>query len=178
MLRRTLSGGLLVLFSLLAAACGGGGGSGSSTLSAAPVTYSKAIIKVGLTGTLPPGTAISGASFSLSLLQPDLAIPTTAGAVDTGVVTPSGTFLGAIQTTPQFTPAVSPVKFGNLMINLADTTAAGVTQVGEIATITVSLPNHAAPPPGSYVLLPYGVVDLSGNPIPTLHIFISDVILQ
>jgi len=178
MLKHILSRSSLLLAFTLLAACGGGGGGDSSSTSAVPPppTYSSATVKVALVGTLPAGSAISGTSFAL-FLKPDLTPSLTSGAVAAGVVTPSGTFANGSQIT-DWTPPNTTTTSGKMMINLADSTPAGVTQVGEVATITLQLVNQTAPPAGSYVLAPYGVVDLSGNPIPTLQAAITDVTLQ
>ncbi|HZV82068.1 MAG TPA: hypothetical protein VFF53_07880 [Geobacteraceae bacterium] len=177
MLKHFLFRSSLLLVLTFLAACGGGGGGGSSTPAAVPTpTYSKAIVKVALVGTLPPGSAISGTSFAL-ILKPELTPALTNGAVAAGVVTPSGTFASGTQIT-DWTPPNTTITTGKMMIDLADTTPAGVTQVGEVATITLQLVNQSAPPAGSYVLAPYGVADLSGNPIPTLQAAITEVILQ
>src|SRR6185369_5303818 len=154
---------LLLVLSLLTACGGGGSGGDSSSSSSTTATkaYSKAILKVDLVGTLPSGSAISGTSFAL-FLKSDLVPALTNGEVAAGVVTPSNTSMTS----------------GTMMITLADTSPGGVTQLGEVARITLPLTNQTAPAAGSYILAPYGVVDLAGNPIPELKAAISEVILQ
>ncbi len=177
MLKQILFRSPLIVALFLLAACGGGGGGSSSTPVAAPApTYSKAIVKVALVGTLPAGSAISGTSFAL-FLKPELTPEVAGGSVVAGVVSPSGTFASGTQLT-DWTPPNATTPTGKMMIDLADTTPAGVTLVGEVATITLQLVNKTAPSAGSYVLAPYGVADLSGNPIPTLQATIAEVILQ
>lgn len=180
MLKHILLGSSLLLMFLLSA-CGGGGNGGegnTASSSSTTETYSKATLKVALVGTLPAGSAIGGVSFALFVLQPDLTLAMTNGSVDAGVVALSGTFVNGIQTEPIFTPNSTVPNFGKILMNVADTTQAGVTQVGEVARITLQLTNHKAPPAGSYYLAPYGVVDLSGNPIPTLQAAVTEVLLQ
>ena len=168
---------LLVLFAL--AACGGGGGSGSSAaaLTNANGSYTNATLKIALVGTLPSGTSIAGVNFTLFFL-PELKPAMTNGAVAAGVVTPSGTFATGIQLEPVYTAPATATSYGNLLITLADTSQAGVTQVGEIGEITLQLPSHAAPTSNSYMLSTNGVIDLAGNPITTLRAVVSEVTLQ
>ncbi|HXC93888.1 MAG TPA: hypothetical protein VN652_07750 [Geobacteraceae bacterium] len=169
---------LLLVLSLLTACGGGGSGGDSSSSSSTTATkaYSKAILKVDLVGTLPSGSAISGTSFAL-FLKSDLVPALTNGEVAAGVVTPSGFFTNGAQIAV-WTPSNTSMTSGTMMITLADTSPGGVTQVGEVARITLPLTNQTAPAAGSYILAPYGVVDLAGNPIPELKAAISEVILQ
>jgi hypothetical protein len=178
MFKHILLKSTFILMLFLLTACGGGDSGGASPSSSANVSYSKAILKVNLYGTLPAGSAISGVSFALFLQQPELSPALTNGIVDAGVVTPSGTFVNGIQAGPIFTPSNADTKFGKMLITLADTTEEGITQVGEVATITLQLVNHSAPPVGSILLAPYGVTDKSGSPIPTLRAIVTDVVLQ
>jgi hypothetical protein len=132
-------------------ACGGGGGGGSSNTPAAttPTTQTTtATFKVSLTGTLPANTAIAGAAITLTL--PANVIPAiTNGAVAAGVVTPSGTFAGGTQSAV-YTAATASTP-GKLKIDLANTSATGITQVGEVATVILQLTNGATSATGTSV---------------------------
>lgn len=178
MFKRTLFRLSMVLVLSLLAACGSGSSGSSSTQLPAPsVSYSSATLKIDLIGTLPSGTAISGVNFTLFLL-PELTPAMANGAVATGVVTPSGIFAGGLQTEPVFTPAATATSYGNLMVTLADMSQTGVTQLGEVAKITLLLPNHSDPAQNSYILNSNGVFDLAGNPITTVRAVVSEVTLK
>jgi hypothetical protein len=176
---------LSVLTLLCFAACGGGGGGGggsdnstATALTATSVTYTTATLQIDLVGTLPAGSSISGVNFTLYMpreLTPAMTGTTTVAA---GVVIPSGTFVNAIQTDPLFTSSFITGTNSNMVITLADTSAAGVTQVGEIAKITLQISKNATPTTDSFTLTTNGVIDLAGNPIPTLKAVVSKVTLQ
>jgi hypothetical protein len=100
-------------------------------------------IKVELTGTLPSATTITGAGFTLTL--PANVTPAVSGSdVAASVVTLSDTFAGGTQAPAVYTPATSATK-GTLQVIPVNAVPAGITKVGEIATITLQLANGAAP---------------------------------
>lgn len=123
----------------------------------APVAKTTATLKMNLTGTLPASTGISGAGFTLTL-PTDVTPALTSGVVSNGVATPSGTFAGGTQTPPIYTAATASTP-GTLKVTLANSIPAGVTQVGEVATITLQLANGAAPTTGSFGVSAVSVVD-------------------
>jgi hypothetical protein len=138
---------------LTLAACGGGGGGSSDTGAANqnPPTTTKTTAKLTITqtGSLPASTTISGADFTITL-PADVTPATTNGTVASGVITASGTFAGSTLA-PQVTyTAATPGAPGTLRVILASSTAAGVSQTGEIATITLQLANGAAPTAASF----------------------------
>jgi hypothetical protein len=110
----------------LTAGCGGGGG-------AAPIP---ATLKLSSSGTLPAGATITGYDITLEL-PAGVSVKTTAGgAVDAGVVVPSGLLAGTTGTIPvNYTPAS-----GTIPATLDFTVISGVAAgVGEFATINVNL---------------------------------------
>lgn len=159
---------VFVIFMLtLLAACGGGGG--STEPSAAPST---AVIKLNLTGTLPSNTAIAGVGITITLpanVTPELANSIVAASV----VTPSGTFAGGTQTSPVYSAASGTIQLA--LVNSAD---AGVTDVGEVATVTLQLANGVAPTDASFSLASVNVIDTLGNPIAGMGAVVSGVTLQ
>jgi hypothetical protein len=75
---------------------------------------------------------------------------TTNGVVATSVVIASGTFAGSTLA-PQVTYIAATANTpGTLRVILASSTATGVSQTGEIATITLQLANGAAPTTASF----------------------------
>jgi hypothetical protein len=156
----------LILVLLTLSACGGGGGGGGGG-GATPVAKTTAILTINLTGTLPASTAISGAAFILTL--PANVTPAMInGAVATGVVSVSGTFAGSTLS-PQVVYTAATSSAGTLNITLANSIQAGVTQVGEVATITLQLANGVAPTVSSFVLSEVSVIDA------TFYNTISDI---
>jgi hypothetical protein len=121
-------------------------------------TKTKATIKINLTGTLPASIAISGVGFTLTL-PADVTPATTNGVVATGVVSNSGIFTGSTlspQTVYTVAAASSP---GTLKVTLASSVTAGITQTGEVATITLQLVNGAAPTAASFGISGVSVID-------------------
>lgn len=146
----------LTLTLLTLAACGGGGGGGGGDTQQPPAKTT-AILTINLTGTLPATTAIAGADFTLTL-PANVTAKTTNGAVDSGVVTLSGTFAGGTQTPAIYTAATASAP-ATLKVTLANPTPAGVTQVGEVAKITLQLANGVTPTANSFVVSSFSVID-------------------
>jgi uncharacterized repeat protein (TIGR02543 family) len=124
-----------------------------------------ATLGINLTGDLG-GKAISGAEFTLTL-PANVTPATVSGAVAAGVVTPSGTFTGSsIAPIVTYVPAAGAVP-GTLHVIVTNDVLAGVTTVGEVATITLQLVNGAAPVVTDFALnsVPVIVIDTDGNPI-------------
>lgn len=163
---------ILTLLSL--AACGGGGG-GSTVAPEPPKTT--ASLTINLTGTLPANTTIAGTDFTLTL--PANVAPTlTNGSVATGVVSLSGTFAGGTQTPPVYTPATTSTP-ATLKVVLANPVNAGVTLVGEIATITLQLANGATPTINSFGVNAVSVIDATlYNTISGMGASVTNVTLQ
>jgi hypothetical protein len=133
---------------LTLAACGGGGG-GSDGGTPAPTAKTTAKLTISQTGSLPASTTISGADFTITL-PADVTPALVNGAVAAGVVTASGTFAGSTLA-PQVTYTAAMANTpGTLRVILASSTTAGVSQIGEIATITLQLANGAAPTAASF----------------------------
>lgn len=146
----------LTLTLLILAACGGGGG-GGNTQSPQPPAKTTASITIDLTGTLPASTAISGTVFTL-ILPENVTPKISSGTVDSGVVSLSGTFAGGTQAPTHYTAATASAP-GTLKVTLANPIPTGVTQVGEIAKITLQLANGAAPAAASFGVSSVSVID-------------------
>lgn len=153
------------------AACGEGGGGGGGT-----TVYKTATVKIGLDGTLPANTAISGVLFTMEL-PADVTPAMTSGAVANGVATPSGTFTGGILIPPIYLPATSTTA-GSLKIAMGNLNPSGITLVGEVVTVTLQLTNGASPAATSFNLNTIGVIDTSGNPISGVKAVISGLQLH
>ena len=161
----------LTLALLTISACGGGDGGGGGVIT--PVAKTTAYLTVSLNGTLPASTSIAGAAFTLTL-PAGVTPATTNGEVSSGVVKPSGTFAGGTQTPPVYTAAS-----GTLQVALANSIPAGVTQVGEVATITLQLANGATPTAGSFGVSGVNVIDATlYAPIAGMNVIVSNITLQ
>lgn len=144
----------LTLVLMTFTACGGGGGGGTSN---PPTAKTTASVTINLTGTLPANTTIAGTDITITL--PTDVTPSLNGTVvASGVVTPSGTFAGGTQTPPVYTAAAGNIP-GTLKVVLANPVNAGVTQVGEVATITLQLANGATPTANSFGVSAVSVID-------------------
>lgn len=148
---------ILLLSVVCLTACGGGGGGGSTP----PSGPTKAVLKINLTGTLPTNFAMSGLGVTVTLpanVTPEMAN----GVVSTSIIVPSGTYAGGTPTTPVYVPATGG-NLGNIQIALANSVPAGVTQVGEVATVTLQLANGAAPTASSFTISNVTIIDTLGN---------------
>ena len=77
-----------------------------------------------------------------------------------------------------FTPATTSAP-GTLKVILTNSVAAGVTQVGEMATITLQLANSAAPTTGSFGVSAVSVIDAAlYNTISGMGASVANVSLQ
>jgi hypothetical protein len=169
----------MTLALLTLAACGGGGGGDNGTAGQNPQPTAKttAALKINLTGTLPDSAAIAGTDFTLTL-PANVTPAMTNGAVSTGVVSLSGTFAGGTQTPPVYTAATESAP-GTLKVILVNPINSGVTQVGEVATITLQLANSAAPTTGSFGVSAVSVIDAAlYNTISGMGASVADVSLQ
>ena len=173
---------LLILAALLTiTACGNNGGNSSSS-SALPLNigegiYTKATVKISLSGALPAGSSISGLSFTLfypSFLTPDMSNGTAAA----GVVAPSGVISNGSQLDPVITPPATAASYGKILVTMADMSQSGLTQVGEVAQITLRIANGITPTKNSFILSTNGVFDLNGNTLPAMNAVVSDISLQ
>lgn len=155
----------LSLILLTLAACGGD-------------VYKSATVKISLTGTLPPDKAIIGALFTLTL-PADVTPELVSGEVASSVVTPSGTFAGGTQF-PVVYKVASGSTHGSVTIALVNASITGVTEVGEVATVTLNLTNYALPTASSFTLdqAKVKVTDTSGNKISGLSATVSGVELR
>lgn len=152
---------------LILGACGDGSSTHANTT---------ATLKVSLTGNTG-GKAIGGADFTVTL-PANVTPATVSGTVATGVVTQSGTFAGStIAPTVTYTPATATVP-GKLRVVLASSAPAGVTTVGEAATITLHLANGAAPTTTDFSVSNANVIDTLLTPIAGMSAIVAGVTLQ
>lgn len=143
-----------ILTLMILAACGGGGGGDTKNPSPAKTT---AALTINLTGNLPASTAIAGTDFTV-ILPANVTPALTNGGVASGVVSLTGTFASGTQTRPVYTAATANAP-GTLKVILANPVNAGVTQVGEVAMITLQLANGATPTSGSFGINAVSVID-------------------
>jgi hypothetical protein len=153
---------------LVLAACGGGGGE---------ISVPSAKATINLIGILPANTAIAGAIFTMTL-PANVTPATTNGVVNVGVASNSGTFAGSSIAPVVIYTAAAGIVPGKLDVILASSTPAGVTQVGEVATITLQLASGAAPSAASFVLSAVGVADLASSQINGMGVNVVNVVLQ
>ena len=135
------------------------------------------VLTINLTGTLPASTAIAGAYFTLTL--PAHVTPAmTNGAVSTGVVSNSGTFAGSTISQVNYTAATTGAP-STLDVFLANSVPGGVTQVGEVATITLQLANGVAPSVDGFVVSAVKVVDAEVySTISGMGVTVANLLLQ
>lgn len=160
----------IVLIGLLCAALAGCGDNNGPLKN---VTF-----KVGLSGTVPATTPIAGAEITLTL-PTDVTPATVNGAVESSVVTPSGTFSGGTALPPVYTPATATTP-GTLKIVLVNSSPAGVSQAGEVATVNLQLANSATPTEASFppASTSARVIDTLGSPISGLLAVVSRVLVH
>jgi hypothetical protein len=167
----------LTLTLIILTACGGGGGTDVAGQNPSNVKTT-ATLKITQTGSLPAAKTISGTDFTITL--PVNVTPVmTNGAVATSVVTPTGTFAGS-SLAPQvtYTPATASTS-GTLRVILASSDAAGLSLVGEVATITLQLTNNAAPGATSFIVSGDTVFDATlYSPIAGMNVIVSNLTLQ
>lgn len=102
------------------------------------------------------------------------------GAVATSVVTPSGTFAGStIAPIVTYIPAAG-ITPGIVQIVVSNSVDAGVTMVGEVATVTLQLTNGAVSEAANFALntVPVTVIDTFGNPVAGMTASVAGVSLQ
>ncbi len=169
----------LALTILTLAACGGGGGDNGTTAGQNPPTAkTTATLKITQIGTLPVSKTISGADFTITL-PANVAPALTNGSVSTGVVTVTGTFSSSTLA-PQvvYTPATGNNP-GTLKVILASSEQAGLSLVGEMATITLQLANGAVPTTSSFGVSGDSVFDATlYAPIAGMSVGVANVGLQ
>jgi hypothetical protein len=170
---------VLTLILITITACGGGGGGGNDTAGQnPPVAKTTATLKISQTGSLPATKTISGTDCTITLpvnVTPAL----TNGEVATGVVTLTGTFANSTLA-PQivYTAAVGSTP-GTLRVILSSSEVAGLSLVGEIATITLKLANGASPTTSNFVVSGDSVIDATlYAPIAGMNVVVSNVVLQ
>lgn len=166
----------MVITLLTIAACGGGGG-GSVQIqqtTAKPV----GTLSIILTGSLPVNTAIAGVDFTLTL--PANVTPLISNnAVASGVVSLSGTFTGSTLSPQVNYTAATPGNPGTLRVILTSSAATGVTQVGEVATISLQLDNGAMPSSADFTMSSVNVIDATlYNTINGMGAKVSNLTLQ
>lgn len=137
---------------------------------------SQAILKVSLTGALPAGSSVIGAGFTVTLpadVTPDIAD----GAAAANTVATSGAFAGGTLTPPVYTTATA-TNPGTVAVAVASSDPAGVTEVGELATLTLKLSNGAAPSAASFAINDVNVIDTAGNLVPGIGASVTGLTLR
>jgi len=173
MIKDIQRGIILSLTLMVLSACGGGG---TGTTVPPATVYTTATLKINLSGDLA-GKAISGAEFTLTL-PANVTPAMVSGVVATSVVTPSGTFVGStIVPIVTYIPAVGATP-GTVHVIVSNSLSAGVTTVGEVATITLQLANGAAPLVTDFALNSVIVIDTLYNPITGMTASVAGVTLQ
>lgn len=171
----------MTLALLIFSACGGGGGGGSTGSAGQnppPTAKTTATLAINQTGSLPASTTISGADFTLTL--PANVTPVmNNGVVATSVVALSGTFAGSTLSPQTVYTAATASAPGTLKVILASSEAAGLSLVGEMATITLQLANGAVPTASSFVVSGDSVIDATlYAPITGMNVVVANVTLQ
>lgn len=139
-------------------ACGGGGGGNTGAVSNPQSPSSTLTLKVSLTGTLPVNTTIAGVDFTLFLPE-NYSPAMTNGVVDSGVVTPTGIFTGTTLAPQIDYTAASTLSPALLKVTLASSIPAGISVMGDIATINLRLINGATANSITYGLSSVSVID-------------------
>ena len=97
--------------------------------------------------------------------------------VASGVIIPSGTFSGSTLLPTDYTVATSTTP-GTIHLSLVNVTPAGVTQLGDIATIVLNLANKAAPTASSFQLNNINIIDTKGNTLAGINAVVNSVVLK
>jgi hypothetical protein len=152
----------LMLITGLAAMIGCGGGGGGD---AAP-QYTKAIVTLSTTGTLPAGTKIGGIQVTVNLPAGVTAKASlySAGSstlvTDTGVITASGTASGSYTSGVYLAnTAASTYKISMGIVN------ANGFSTGEFAQVSCDIAAGSSPTAADFSLSNFAVVDLNGGPL-------------
>ena len=157
--------------------CGGSAGGSNANQNQQTTGKKTASVTISLTGTLPAASAISGAAVTLTLpanVTPEL----TNGSVTAGVVSNTGTFAGSTLPPQVVYTAATSSSPGTLGVILTASAPGGVTQLGEVAKITLQLANGAAPTAASFGLTGVSVVDAAlYGPISGVAANVSNVTL-
>jgi hypothetical protein len=143
---------ILVLAALLPllSGCGGGGSSGPSV----------AVVKLSAQGELPAGRSVAGLGATIELPAGVTVKTTATGAVDAGVVTPSGLFgagnaaMGPVSYTPATATSRARLDFAVF------STAPGGVGVGEYVTINCSL-HGVTPVAADFLVSSFTLTDLN-----------------
>ena len=137
-----------------------------------------AILAVNMTGALPASKTISGADFTITL-PANVTPATTNGVIATGVVTLTGTFAGSTLSPQVVYTAATASTPGTMKVILASSAAAGLSQVGEMATINLQLANGAVPTASSFVVSGDSIIDATLYvPITGMNVVVTSVALQ
>lgn len=122
------------------------------------VVKTYATVTINLIGTLPANSTISGATFTITL--PANVTPAISnGLVATGVVSNTGTFAGSTLSSQVVYTAATASASATLRVILTASSPAGVTQVGEVATITLQLANNVVPTASNFGVSSVSVID-------------------
>lgn len=167
----------MTLTLLTLTACGGGGGNTTGS-NPPPTSKTTASLTITQTGSLPASATISGADFTITL-PANVTPAMTNGVVAPSAVALSGTFSGSTLSPQVVYTAATTSAPGSLKVILASSDAAGLSLVGEVATITLQLANGAAPTANSFVVSGDSVFDATlYAPIAGMNVVVASVTLQ
>lgn len=150
---------------LMLAACGSGD------------TKTTVAVTIGNTGALPVGTSIMGTEMIITL--PDNVTPSLVGGkVASGVVVPSGTYVGGVMAEPVYTAATPSAK-ATLLVIVGSAKPLGETSVGEIATLTLHFSGDGSSAQNFTIEQSSAKVkDTIGNVIPGMGAAVTGVMLR
>jgi hypothetical protein len=143
-----------------------------------PTAKTAATLTINQTGSLPASTTISGAAFTVTL-PANVTPAMTNGAVATSAASLSETFAGSTLPPQTVYTAATLNTPGTLKVIIASSEAAGLSLVGEMATITLQLANGAAPTADSFVVSGDSIIDATlYAPITGMNVVVANVTLQ
>ncbi len=158
-----------------AALSSGGCGGGVSTTPTAPggsAPSPQAVITLNTSGSLPGGEAIGGLGVTINL--PDsVAVRTTGGNVDSGVVVTSGVAAGQATVLALYSGATATVP-AKLYLVLASSSSG--MPVGEFAKVMCDVRPGSAPTSADFSLNDFSAVDTAGASIPSLSAGFSETV--
>lgn len=166
MFKQILKTMLLPIMLLSLASCAEeGGGNGVVTQG------TRHVLTIALTGTLPAGTNVAGAGFLLTLPQgvtPLVDGNNTVTGIETVDLFPAGGSFGPIYTASN----------NSILVTLNNSNPAGSSSLGVIGTIILNAPIGKVLTPADFIVSNDKAIDLPGNPIPGVRVYIKDVVVK
>lgn len=176
-MKQLIKGACILVIITLLAACGVGGGGGGTTTPPATtpqptVSYTSAILKLSIQGTLPAGTALSGLGLTVTLPDGVIVETNADGTVKSGMLAPSGVLSPSTASCIQTYMPASGATPGKLDIIVISTQQNGFG-TGEFATVTCKLTKQVDVTAASIVLSDFKPADLNLTPISGLTPVVS-----